>query len=288
MKTKAITFLTAIAMLACTAFAAANHTGQTTMTTPTNDISDNDVKVRLETSLGPVTILLYGDTPAHRDNFIRRVNAGDYDGVLFHRVISDFMVQTGDPDSKGAPKGKRLGAGDSGTPIDAEILFPRYYHHRGAIAAARQGDNVNPERRSSGSQFYIVTGRKFSPAELDKLDRQALMRHQQDVFNDLCRQNYDTIKALRLKRDRAGLDSLQEKLVAETKAITAADTTFYTPEMRDVYVTQGGTPHLDGTYTVFGKVLDGMDVIDRIEAAPTDANDRPLEDILITRAQVID
>ncbi len=248
---------------------------------------EGDVKVLLHTSLGDITLLLYGDTPRHTANFVKRVNAGDYDGVLFHRVISDFMIQTGDPSSKNAPKGKMLGAGDSGEQIEAEFLFPKYYHHRGAIAAARQGDNVNPERKSSGSQFYIVTGKKFSPAQMDQMDHKAVMQHKQDVFNRLCSENRDSIMSLRRNRDQAGLQALQEKLVEETERITAADSVVYTPEMRDVYVNIGGAPHLDGQYTVYGRVLDGMDIVDKIEKAETDANDRPLDDIKIISAKVI-
>lgn len=242
----------------------------------------------LHTTLGDITILLYGDTPRHRDNFLARVKAGDYDGVLFHRVIDDFMVQGGDPSSKDAPKGKRLGGGDSGQPVEAEILYPKHYHHRGALAAARQGDAVNPERKSSGSQFYIVTGKKYSPAQLDQLEHQAVMRHKKDVFDKLCAENRDSIMALRRNRDQAGLQALQEELVKQTEAKTAGDTIMFTPEMRDDYMRLGGTPHLDGTYTVYGKVIEGMDIVDKIEAAETDANDRPIEDIRITSAEVID
>ena len=171
-------------------------------------IQPGDVKVLLNTSLGDITLLLYGDTPRHRDNFIKRVEAGDYDGVLFHRVIGDFMIQTGDPDSKNAPKGKMLGMGEAGTEIEAEFLFPKHYHHRGAIAAARQGDQVNPEKKSSGSQFYIVTGKKFTKGQLDQMERKAIMQHKQDVFNQLAAEHSDSIKALRRNRDTAGLQAL--------------------------------------------------------------------------------
>lgn len=250
-------------------------------------IADGDVKVLLTTSLGDITILLYGDTPGHRDNFIKRVENGDYDGVLFHRVINDFMIQTGDPDSKNAPKGKMLGSGDSGTQIAAEILFPTHYHHRGAIAAARTGDSVNPEKKSSGSQFYIVTGKKFTPGQLDQMERRAVMQHKQDVFNGLVAQHRDSIMTMRRNRDTAGLQALQEQLAQETERLTAADSTYYTPEMREAYINEGGTPHLDGAYTVYGRVLEGMDVVEKIEKAETDGNDRPLEDIRIISAKVL-
>ena len=264
----------------------AGHLQLHSMTNETN--AKGDVKVLLHTSEGDITLLLYGDTPRHRDNFIKRVENGDYDGVLFHRVINDFMIQTGDPESKNAPKGKMLGSGDSGTEIEAEILFPTHYHHRGAIAAARTGDNVNPEKKSSGSQFYIVTGKKFTPGQLDQMERRALMQHKQDVFNRLALEHRDSIMTMRRNRDAAGLQALQEQLADETERLTAADTTYYTPEMREAYINQGGTPHLDGAYTVYGRVLEGMDVVEKIEKAETDANDRPVNDIRIISAKVIE
>lgn len=293
MKTKVITMMVLLASLA--GCVKASSQSSTDMNETTNaaapaaapENNSENAKVLLQTSLGDITVELYGDTPRHRDNFLERVKAGDYDGVLFHRVIDDFMVQTGDPDSKNAPKGKRLGAGDSGKPIEAEILYPAHYHHRGALAAARQGDNVNPERKSSGSQFYIVTGKKYSPAQLDQMDRQAVMRHKQDVFDRLCKDHKEEIMTLRRMRDQEGLQALQEQLIKETEALTANDTTMMTPQMREDYMRLGGTPHLDGTYTVFGRVVEGMDVVDKIEAAQTDANDRPIEDIKVIKATVI-
>lgn len=252
-----------------------------------NTPESGDVKVLLKTTMGDITILLYGDTPRHRDNFVKLVKEGHYDGVLFHRVINDFMVQTGDPDSKTAPKGKMLGGGDVPYELEAEFLFPTHYHHRGAIAAARQGDNVNPQKKSSGSQFYIVTGKKFTPGQLDSMEHQAIMRHKQEVFDSLTTSHRDSIMSLRRNRDSAGLQALQDQLVAETERLTANDSVIYTPEMRDVYINQGGTPHLDGSYTVFGRVISGMDVVDKIQKAETDGNDRPIEDIRIISATIL-
>jgi len=252
-----------------------------------NPNNQGDAKVLLKTTMGDITILLYGDTPRHRDNFVKLVKEGHYDGVLFHRVINDFMVQTGDPDSKTASKGKMLGGGDVPYEIEAEFLFPTHYHHRGAIAAARQGDNVNPQKKSSGSQFYIVTGKKFTPGQLDNMERQAVMRHKQEVFDNLTATHRDSIIALRRNRDTAGLQALQEQLVAETERLTANDTVVYTPEMRKTYINEGGTPHLDGSYTVFGRVTSGMDVVDKIQKVETDGNDRPIEDIRIISATLI-
>ena len=205
--------------------------------------------VVMDTTLGKITLQLYNDTPQHRDNFIKRVEKGDYNGVLFHRVIDDFMVQTGDPESKNAPKGKMLGAGDSGTEIEAEFVFPKHFHHRGAIAAARQGDQVNPEKKSSGSQFYIVTGKTYNDAQLDQMDRQRAMMQQKAIFDRLVAEQRDTIMAMRRARDQAGLQTLQEKLIerTEAEAATLAPDTL-TPRQREAYRTEGGTPHLDGAY----------------------------------------
>lgn len=261
---------------------------QLTSDNMTTDINNpNDVKVLLHTTAGDITLLLYGDTPRHTENFVKLVNQGHYDGLLFHRVINDFMIQGGDPDSKDAPKGKMLGAGDMGYTLEAEILFPTHFHHRGAIAAARQGDNVNPERRSSASQFYIVTGRKYTPAQIDQLDRQAVMKKKQEVFNNLSLEYRDSIMAMRRNNDQNGLNELRDKLAAETERITANDSTVFTPEMREAYMNEGGTPHLDGTYTVFGRVLEGMDVVDKIQKVETDSHDRPIEDVRIISAKIL-
>lgn len=244
-------------------------------------------RVEINTTAGPITIGLYDDTPRHRDNFLKLVREGFYDGVLFHRVIRDFMVQTGDPDSKNAPAGKMLGAGNAGYEIDAEILCPEHINKRGALAAARTGDQVNPQRRSSGSQFYIVTGRKFTDAQLDQMEHQARQQQMQDIFNRLATEHRDSIMTLRKNRDQAGLTELQEKLVEQTRTEAAENPFTYTPEQRAIYRENGGAPHLDGAYTVFGEVLDGFDTVEAIEKAETDGNDRPLNDIRILSMKVL-
>lgn len=249
--------------------------------------TDGDVKVCVKTTEGDIVLLLYGDTPAHRDNFIKLVKEGYYNGVLFHRVIDQFMIQTGDPDSKNAPAGKRLGMGGPGYEIDAEILCPTHFHKRGALAAARSGDQVNPERCSSGSQFYIVTGKKFNDSQLQQMEKQMQMSHKQDVFNRLASEHRAQIMDMRRNRDAAGLQALQDSLANETERLTANDTVGFTPEQREAYTTVGGAPHLDGTYTVFGEIIEGMDVVDRIEKAETDSADRPKEDIKIISMEII-
>ena len=246
-----------------------------------------DALVEIKTSVGDITIRLYGETPKHRDNFLKLVNDGFYNDVLFHRVINKFMIQTGDPESKGAPAGKMLGAGGPGYDIDAEIVYPQFFHKRGALAAARQGDEVNPDRRSSGSQFYIVTGKVYNASQLGQMEKQLQMQQMQAIFNDLASQHRDSIMAMRRNRDQAGLQALQDELVKKTEAEAAKNPVKLTDAQREAYTIVGGTPHLDGTYTVFGEVVEGMDVVAKIETTATGAQDRPKEDIKIISMKVI-
>lgn len=246
-----------------------------------------DALVEIKTSVGDITIRLYGETPKHRDNFLKLVNDGFYNDVLFHRVINKFMIQTGDPESKGAPAGKMLGAGGPGYDIDAEIVYPQFFHKRGALAAARQGDEVNPDRRSSGSQFYIVTGKVYNASQLGQMEKQLQMQQMQAIFNDLASQHRDSIMAMRRNRDQAGLQALQDELVKKTEAEAAKNPVKLTDAQREAYTTVGGTPHLDGTYTVFGEVVEGMDIVAKIETTATGAQDRPKEDIKIISMKVI-
>lgn len=257
-------------------------------TTAAQTAANADAFVEIQTSEGDITVRLFGDTPKHRDNFLKLVKDGYYDNVLFHRVINEFMVQTGDPDSKAAPVGKMLGSGGPGYTLDAEIVYPAHFHKRGALAAARQGDQVNPERRSSGSQFYIVTGKAYNDSTLSQMERQIDMMQKQQIFNDLTKQYKDSIMNMRRNRDQAGLQALQEELIAITEKKAAENPASLTPAQREAYTTQGGTPHLDGQYTVFGEVVSGMDVVDKIEKAETDGNDRPVKDIRILSMKEVD
>ncbi len=206
-------------------------------------------KVQIETTQGVIVVKLYNETPLHRDNFVKLVKERFYDGVLFHRVIADFMIQGGDPDSKTAKPNASLGNGDVGYTIPAEFKTPAIYHKKRALAAAREGDGVNPQKASSGCQFYIVEGKTFTDAELSTMEAGKIARY--------------------------GINSLN-------------DSTFrFSAEARAVYRTRGGTPHLDGNYTVFGEVTEGIDVVEKISKVKTNASDRPVEDVRVITMKMI-
>lgn len=246
------------------------------------------MKVLLKTSEGDVVILLSELTPGHRDNFVKNVEAGAYDGVLFHRVIKDFMVQTGDPTSKTATPDAVLGANDYGEEIPGEFVLPELFHKRGAVAAARTGDAVNPEKKSSGSQFYIVTGKVYNESELVAMEKSLQNQQKQSVFQALAKEHRAEIMDLRRARNTAGLQELQGSLIQETEASLKGKLFNFTPEQKSVYTTVGGTPFLDGGYSVFGEVVSGMDVVDKIQCVETVRNDRPKEDVRILKASVIE
>lgn len=268
-----------IMMVAFTLMSCSASSTEGNASNPANDKNDNKMtKVKLETSLGDIVVELYNETPKHRDNFIKLVKEGYYDGVLFHRVIKDFMIQTGDGNSKNAGPETTLGDGDPGYTIEAEFVFPKYFHKRGALAAARTGDQANPMRRSSGSQFYIVTGQVFGTEQLMGM----LQAKKQDIFRRLVMENQDKIKQLQESNDEAGIHALQDELIRQTEAEAQFD------ELIEAYTTIGGTPHLDGQYTVFGEVVEGMDVVDKIQNTTTDRRDRPTVDIKIIKASIVE
>lgn len=239
-------------------------------------------RLKIKTTEGNIIIRLYDETPKHRDNFLKLAKEGYFDGTLFHRVIKDFMIQGGDPDSKNAPKGKMLGTGGPDYTIPAEFVYPQYFHKRGALSAARTGDEVNPEKESSGSQFYIVWGKTFKPAELKQMEHQMAMQQEQQVFNQLTREHHEEIMNLRRNRDRVGLQELQDKLIGQTKTTCKQQgKPSFTEEQIEVYTNVGGTPFLDNQYTVFGEVEEGLDIVEHIQNCDTDRNDRPTEDVKI-------
>lgn len=233
----------------------------------------------ITTNLGPIKVRLYDDTPAHRDNFVKLASEGTYDGVLFHRVIKDFMVQAGDLNSKNPDNTIPLGAGDTGYTIHAEINYPKHFHKYGALAAARTGDEVNPERASSGSQFYIVTGNVWDPTSLERMEMNNVNKERQAYFQNLVRNNWSKIQELQAAQDSAALEKLQQELIAQTEK--AVLPTPIPANVAKVYTSTGGTPHLDGAYTVFGEVIEGMDVVEKIQNTPVDRSDNPTTPIKI-------
>ena len=251
------------------------------------DMSE-ETKLKIETTAGDIVVKLYNETPQHRDNFIKLAENGTYEGTLFHRVIKDFMIQAGDPDSKNASKGQMLGAGDVGYTIPAEFVYPKYFHKKGALSAARQGDNVNPQKASSGCQFYIVTGKVYSDSALLNMEQQMNQMRFNNLFNTLASKHAKDIYKMRKAGDQEGLMNLQDTLIAQVERQLAGQSEFrFTPEQVKAYTTVGGTPHLDGEYTVFGEVLEGMDVVDKIQRVKTDRNDRPEEDVKIIKVEVL-
>jgi len=241
--------------------------------------------VDIKTTAGDIRVLLYDDTPLHRDNFLKLVGESFYDSVLFHRVIKNFMIQTGDPKSKHAAPGEMLGASDPGYTIPAEIIYPKHYNKYGALAAARTGDQVNPERRSSSSQFYIVTGNKVPESSLSMYQNRAIAQERQTYWGKLCRDHGKEITALQNANDTAGLEALRQKLIAQVES--AVKPVELPKKLVDDYASIVGAPHLDGQYTVFGEVVSGMDVVDKIQNVSTDSNDRPVDDIRIISVKVV-
>ncbi len=253
-----------------------------------NGNMEKETMLKIETTVGDIVVKLYNETPHHRDNFIKLAEDGTYEGTLFHRVIKDFMIQAGDPDSKEAPKGKTLGSGDVGYTVPAEFVYPKYFHKKGALAAARQGDNVNPNKESSGCQFYIVTGKVFSDSALLSMESQKNQNRLTDIFNAMAQKRMKDIYKMRKANDQEGLMNLQDTLFTQAEAEAAKQPEFhFTPEQVKAYTTIGGTPHLDGEYTVFGEVVEGMDIIDKIQTVKTDRNDRPDVDIKIKKVVVL-
>jgi cyclophilin family peptidyl-prolyl cis-trans isomerase len=244
---------------------------------------NENTTVSIKTTIGDIKIKLYDGTPVHRDNFIRLINSGFYDGISFHRIIKNFMIQAGDPATKSGSY-KNLTDSLKNYTLPAEFN-PQYYHKKGALAAARQGNDINPEMRSSGTQFYIVQGVKLSDDELNLAEQRINSNMKQSRFTTLLKQTSDSI--------RSSGKSITDGEIQEIASVKMFQylTTFkdykISEEQRNVYKTSGGTPRLDGTYTVFGEVIEGLDIIYKIAAVQTDTNDKPVSEIKIIKIKVI-
>ena len=257
--------------------------------TEMNDLQTNpgDVKVMPIQLWATSPLLLYDDTPLHTANFVKLVNEGFYDGLLFHRVIDSFMIQGGDPTQKMHLKGKHLEPATHHTELTQRSTSPSTSTTAERLPLPAK---AMPQTLSANHQAHNSTlspARNSPPAQLDQMEHKAVMRHKQEVFDSLSMQHRDSIMAMRRNRDQAGLEALREQLAVETERLTANDSTYFTPEQRDLYMREGGTPHLDGAYTVFGRVISGMDTVDKIQKVETDGYDRPLEDVKIISAKIL-
>ncbi len=238
--------------------------------------------VQIQTNYGNIRIKLYNETPMHRDNFLELAEKGVYNNLIFHRVIKDFMIQGGDPNLRTGSDSMFAKEVERDT-VPAEIVFPMYIHKKGALAAARWGDGENPTRASDKYQFYIVTGERRSDNELSAIEMQRYERLKQSIYQRLQSVNIDTIKALYRDKNRKEIEKLRSEWLeqAEKEASVQKEGLCYSPEQGKLYKTEGGTPHLDNEYTVFGEVVEGMDVVSKIQEIRTDRNDRPVKEVII-------
>ena len=241
----------------------------------------------IHTSFGDMKGRLYDETPLHRDNFIKLVNEGFYDSLLFHRVIKNFMIQGGDPDSKNAPANKQLGNGGPGYTIPAEFN-PKLIHKKGALAAARMGDNVNPKKESSGSQFYIVEGVVYDSLRLSQMEKKLIQREESKRIYDYIQlpENIELkfkLDSLRMAKNNQALRSVWADVEKASKEYYKDKAALgFSDLQKKVYTSIGGTPHLDGAYTVFGEIYEGLEIIDSIANVKGDRANRPLNDVVFT------
>lgn len=253
--------------------------------------NDSGTEVVLETTAGDIRVKLYDDTPSHRDNFIKNVKDGMYDGVTFHRVIRNFMIQTGDPCTR--PMGYEVKLDENGDTIPetipAEIKWPEHYNVRGALAAAREGDEDNPNRESDKYQFYIVTGRTCQAEDMDGFETARLQRDAEILFAKKQFENKEKLDKLRSARDKYGLSDALEKLQDEANYEMSENPPItYPNELRKTYKMRGGAPWLDNEYTVFGEVVEGMKTVELIQKVKTDSNDKPLQEVTIKKAYIVE
>lgn len=246
----------------------------------------NEPLVVIETKYGNIKLKLYNDTPLHRDNFLKLIEDGFYDSLLFHRVISDFMIQGGDPESKHVNSNRNLGLGGPGYTIAAEFR-KNHIHKKGALAAARQGDAANPEKQSSGSQFYIVVGNTISEASLSQVEESRIAKNKSKLFEEFLSRDEnaemrDSILSARSANNKELFLSLLNEIERKIEPqILDLDTLKYTKEQIENYMKYGGTPHLDFDYTVFGEVVEGIEVVESIAQIKTNKAARPVEDIIM-------
>lgn len=257
MKIKRLIFISLISMLSCN-----------------TKYNGSNRYVKIITNEGDIVVKLYNETPKHTENFIKLAEQKFFDDLIFHRVIKDFVVQGGDPETKNAVQGKVYGENDAGYLIDAEIV-DTIYHKRGVIAMAREGDEVNPEKKSSSSQFYLVVGKVFKEEELNELENKLNKKLREKIEKEL----YDSLFSCHINLNSKFFNQLTQKVSTLADSIMKIKNIKFSENQRKIYTTVGGLPHLDGNYTVFGEIVEGYEVVEKISQVPTDSNDRPLKDI---------
>lgn len=242
--------------------------------------------IDIETSMGNIRVKLYNDTPLHRDNFIRLVNEGVYDHVLFHRVIKNFMIQTGDPSSKPTGMQPSIDISQYTYTIPAEIVSPKHFHKKGALAAARLGNDTNPEKASNATQFYIVTGKTYDETELDKLYNSIYQNKVEERLEKISRSHMKELFILRRSENKEKLQALLESFQKQAeKDVAMHAPEKFSLEQKTAYTSIGGAPHLDGEYTVFGEVIEGLQVVASIENTKNRKN-HPTKEVYIKKAYV--
>jgi len=247
-----------------------------------SSVSNNDIHVQIKTNLGDITVRLYDETPIHRDNFVKLVNLGFYEGVSFHRVIRNFMIQAGNPATK--PNANALPDSLTGYTIPAEFNAD-LYHKKGALAAARLGNEINPYMRSSGTQFYIVQGTKLTEEELEIVEQRINGQIRQAQFRIILKETADSVRAAGSSLSEAEIQN--EAAIKMYQYMSENPEYKMTPEQRNAYTSIGGAPFLDGTYTVFGEVTEGLQIVDRIAAETTDSSDKPVNNIVILKMTIV-
>jgi peptidylprolyl isomerase len=244
---------------------------------------NKDTLVLIKTTMGDIKIKLYDNTPLHRDNFIKLVNMGFYEGISFHRVIKDFMIQAGDPATRTGLTKVQLDTLDRYT-IPAEFRR-EYFHKKGALAAAREGNDVNPEMRSSGTQFYIVQGKKLSEADLKATEERINSNTKQALFSRLIKETADSARLSGKPLPESQIQEIASMKMFEY--LTSRGEFKFSPEQISAYMNSGGVPRLDGTYTVFGEVTEGIEIVDMIAVTQTNNADKPLNDIKIVKMKLV-
>lgn len=241
-------------------------------------------KLLIETSKGNIKVILYEDTPLHRDNFIKLANEGYYENLTFHRIIQSFMIQGGD-----------VSAGKDSTfhkedVIDAEFRIPQHFHKAGALAAARWGDEENPDKKSDAFQFYIVSGKPVFEHDIKKLEKERFERLKQRIYQEMQSAAMDTIKAMYREGNKAALAEFRASIVekADAEAERRKGEVLFTDVQKETYYSVGGAPHLDGEYTVFGEVIEGLDIVKQIEKVDVNMNNKPLSPVIINKISLID